>query len=58
MDLKELDTQIYELQKFYADIVFQEPVTIYGGVTYSPQVSVKSLTISCLPFISFRYIFL
>jgi len=56
MDLNELNTQIYELHKFYADIVFQEPVTI-GRVPQRPQVSVKSLTFSCLPFISFRYIY-
>jgi len=56
MDLNELNTQIYELHKFYADIVFQEPVTI-GRVPQSPQVSVKSLTFSCLPFVSFRYIY-
>jgi hypothetical protein len=56
MDLKELDTQIYELQKFYADIVFQEPVTI-GDTRRDPMKTVKSFTISCLPFISFHFIY-
>jgi hypothetical protein len=56
MDLKELDTQIYELQKFYADIVFQEPVTS-GDPRRDPVKTAKSLTISCLPLISFRYIY-
>jgi hypothetical protein len=59
MDLNERNTQIYELQKFYADIVFQDPDTI-GGVTRRRDSvkPVKTLTLSCLPFISFRYIFL
>ena len=57
MDLKELDTQIYELQKFYADIVFQDPDTIGDPRRVSVK-TVRSLTILCLPFISFRYIFL
>jgi|LauGreDrversion2_5_1035112.scaffolds.fasta_scaffold66193_2 hypothetical protein len=48
--------QIHELQQFYADIVFQDPDTI-GGVTLRRE-SVKTLTLSCLPFISFRFIFL
>ena len=59
MDLNELNIQIYALQKFYADIVFQDPDTI-GGVTRRRDsvTPVWSLTLSCLPFISFRYIFL
>jgi hypothetical protein len=56
MNLKELDTQIYELQKLYADIVFQDPDTI-GDPRRDPVKTMKSLTISCLPFISFHYIY-
>ena len=56
MNLKELDTQIYELQKLYADIVFQDPDTI-GDPRRDPVKTMKSLTISCLPFIRFHYIY-